>query len=250
MSSVRLVIVTALTLGVPVAAAAQAARPARAPIGIVSAGVGVQGAPSSFSDTAQFPLYVETGRFTSDYAPKGGLVVDFGGAVRVWRALQVGVAVTRFSHDHAASIDGSLPHPFVFNRLRPIAGEQSGLDRTETGVHISARWSAAVARHVDVAVFGGPSWIGVRQDLVGEVRYDEEYPYDTAEFAGASLVSASKSAIGFHAGAEVLYRLTSRIGVGGLVRFSRATVDLPVGGRTVEVDAGGVQTSAGVRFWF
>ena len=45
--------------------------------------------------------------------------------------------------------------------------------------------------------------------------------------------------------------LKPRFGVGGLVRFSRATVDLDApGNRTISVDAGGVYAGGGIRLLF
>ena len=42
-----------------------------------------------------------------------------------------------------------------------------------------------------------------------------------------------------------------RIGAGGLMQVTRARVKAPAdGGRTVAVDAGGVQLGAGLRFLF
>ena len=56
----------------------------------------------------------------------------------------------------------------------------------------------------------------------------------------------SESAIGFNVGADVWIYFTRWIGVGGAIRFTRVIVDLDA----VEVEAGGLLTSAGLRVRF
>jgi hypothetical protein len=96
-------------------------------------------------------------------------------------------------------------------------------------------------------VFGGPSIIYVSRQLVEDVEFTEAYPYDTAEFSMATVEKASKTGIGVHGGASVSYLVTRQIGVGGLVRYSRASLDLPTpSGGSVALDAGGLQAAATV----
>ena len=49
----------------------------------------------------------------------------------------------------------------------------------------------------------------------------------------------SKTAIGFGVGADVSYYFSKTVGVGGMIRFARATADVPVNGQpSVGVPAG------------
>ncbi len=91
----------------------------------------------------------------------------------------------------------------------------------------------------------------MQQDVVTAVHYAEAYPYDTAFYTHAVTTQARGSAIGFNAGADLQWMLTRRSGVGALVRFTRARVDIDVGsGRTLSVDTGGFQVGAGLHVWF
>jgi hypothetical protein len=102
-----------------------------------------------------------------------------------------------------------------------------------------------------VVLSGGPSFFNVEQDMVTEVSISESFPYDTATFSSATKRRQKASAPAFNVGADVLYMLTSKFGVGGLVRFARATVDLDAPeNRTIAVDAGGVYAGGGVRVLF
>ena len=79
----------------------------------------------------------------------------------------------------------------------------------------------------------------------------ETYPFDTAAFGSAWKAKATGSAAAFNVGADVIWMLGKTVGVGGLVRYSRATVDLDSpDNRTVTVDAGGLYAGGGLRLLF
>jgi hypothetical protein len=91
----------------------------------------------------------------------------------------------------------------------------------------------------------------VKQDFVSSVSINESYPFDTATFANATTKRLSSSAPGFNAGIDISRALSSRVGVGGLIRYSRGDVkfDDPTT-RQQTVKAGGVDVAAGVRLRF
>ena len=103
----------------------------------------------------------------------------------------------------------------------------------------------------EIAVFGGPTFFDIKQDLVTDVLFTNTYPYDTATYTGTTTGRQSESTVGFNAGADVTFYFSSHVGVGVLARFSRATIDLPSqDGGTVAVDTGGFQTGGGLRLRF
>lgn len=215
---------------------------------------GFQAAARDFSDNVRFghPLFgPEEGDFDARYPGGGDALFDAGGSVRIWRNLAVGTNVSWLSRESGAGITGRLPHPFRFDRPREISGTAPGLARTETAVHVQALWVIPVGQSVAITLFGGPAWFNVRQDLVTGVTFDQAYPFDDATFAGAGEGVQSASAIGAHAGADAAYYFSGRIGIGWTVRFSRGSVDFDsLDGGTVESDAGGVQTTGGLRIRF
>lgn len=229
------------------------ARPSapRSPRVFVQAGVGQQTAAPAFSHTLEPVIHAETARFDNRYVPKGGLLASFGGGVNLIRHLWVGVSFSLSNSTHGVEITGDVPHPFRFNDPRAISGTRDGVERSETGVHVQVMWRTMLAPRVGLAVFAGPSWLRLRQDLVETVTFSETYPYDEASYASASLTRPSSSALGYNAGAEVIYELTRRFGVGGQVRWSRATVTIGSDSTgDVDVTAGGLQATAGVRVAF
>jgi hypothetical protein len=158
------------------------------------------------------------------------------------------VTYSRFHDSRAAGITAEIPHPFFFDRPRIISGESEDLPHVENALHLSASWIIPVGRRLEVGIFGGPSAFYVSRDLVENVEFTEEYPYDTATFTRATAERVNKSAFGVHGGFDVTWLLNPTAGIGGTVRYSRAPTDLPgPSGGTASFDAGGLHAAATVK---
>src|SRR5205085_12559376 len=172
------------------------------------------GSSGSFGDVVRPIVSVEPAVVNTTYDAGTGGGFDAGAGVRVMRHLAVGVDVSRFSKSGRASVSAQVPHPFYFNRARTVAGEAADLSRAETGVHVQVTWGIPLAARWGLAVFGGPSWFSVAQDVVSGVAVTESYPFDTADFVSAIASRRSASKIGFHAGADLAFMLRPRVGIG------------------------------------
>jgi hypothetical protein len=236
-------------LGIAAAATAQTRPlPTRA---FISVNGGVQVASNDFDDGTTFPANAEEGRYATDYSVEGGPSLNVGGGAMIWRQLGVGVGITRFSRSTPAAFNGSVPHPFFFNRARDIAGDVGGLRREETAVHLRASAVFPAGNRLEVMVFGGPSFFQVKQGIVTDFVFTDEYPYDTATFVRAEITDAEESRVGFNVGGDVGYFFTRQIGIGFALQFARANVELPsAAGGTQELKAGGVQLGGGLRLRF
>jgi hypothetical protein len=215
---------------------------------------GYQTTSNDFSQTLTFPfpdLGNENGTVATDYPAGQDVAFDGGVAVRIWRNLGVGGAVSVFRTKEPGAVVGRIPHPFFFDRLREVTGQSADLERTETAFHLHAVLLFPLAERVDLTVSGGPSFFNVEQDMVTGVQFSHSFPFDTARFTGAQAAGQSESAIGFNAGFDLTWRFATHVGVGGQLRFSRAEVELtPLADNAIKVDAGGLQVGAGVRFVF
>jgi hypothetical protein len=206
---------------------------------------------NDFSDRFEFERYLETGSTDVDYPIEGGFVFDAGAGVRLWKNLGAGVSVSYFTRSDTASTTTSVPHPFFFNRPRTVTGDATDLTRKETVAHVQAMYLVNPGGRLRMIFSGGPSFFSVEQDMVSEVVITETFPFDEAAFGSARREQAKGSKTAFNVGADVLFMLSSKFGVGGIVRFSRASVDLDgPGDRTIAVDAGGVYAGGGVRLLF
>lgn len=214
-----------------------------------SAGLLFQLNSNDFTDTTTIRRNAENGRFETAYDVSGGLAFDVSGSYLVWKQLAVGVGLTLFSSSTTTTINAQVPHPFFFNQLRTVTGEFEG-DRSETAVHIQAKWLVPVNSKMLVTIFGGPSFFKVEQDIVNDFELSESYPFDTATFTRAISASQSESAVGVNVGGDVAYFFSPNVGVGGTVQYSGATVEMTVPSGTADVKAGGLQVGGGLRLRF
>jgi Outer membrane protein beta-barrel domain len=219
----------------------------------IGANAGYQASTTEFDDSFTFTIYQETGTTRVTYPIDAGFAFDVGGGVRLWRGLGAGIAVSRFTRDGTVSTTSSVPHPLFLAQNRQVEGDADAIRREETGIHIQAQYTIPLSRTLQLTLMGGPSVLQVNQAVVTNVNYSQEYPYDTATLSGVDSTRIKDSATGFNAGADLRWMLSRSFGIGGVVRFSRATIDLEVNtpaNRTISVDAGGVYLGAGVRFAF
>ena len=211
---------------------------------------GVQTAGREVSDSFEIEQFTETGTVDVGYPTTSSAIIDGGVGVRVWKRFGVGVSVTQASSRTAASVSAEIPHPFFDNRPRSIEGTADA-ERSEVAAHVQFAYLVNLSPRVRLIVSAGPSVFSVEQTFVTDVKFSQEYPYDTATFTGATTQRSHASKVGFNAGADLVWMFSSQIGAGGLVRFTRASVTEDAGnGRSLSLDAGGVQVAAGVRFLF
>ena len=219
--------------------------------GFVSVNGTYQASSNGFTGTTTFTQYVEAGSLTASYSTVHALVLDVGGWARVSRNLAVGVAVTWLSSAGDGTVTAAIPHPFLFNTPRTVTGTVGDVARRELAFHTDVSWVVPIGRRAQVAIFGGPSFFQVKQGLVTDVSASSSYPFDTATFVGAITTDVSRSQVGFNAGVDVTALFSKYVGVGAIVRYSRASLDLPVAaGQEVTIRAGGLQIGGGVRFRF
>lgn len=193
----------------------------------------------------------ERARLESSYRVRSAVLFDLSGGVHLARNVGFGIGVSRFGTNDAASVSARVPHPLYFDRDRSISGRSLPLSRTETAIHLQARLMLPVHESVTVTAFGGPTLFRVEQQLVRDVRFSHEYPYDTAMFVMAIQRPASGSAVAFNLGADVAYYFSPSVGIGWLVRYGRATVELPsIDEGSLRIRAGGLHTAWGLRLRF
>jgi hypothetical protein len=229
-------------------AAAQTPKPSRVTISVSGGG---EAAPSDLSDHFTFPKNVQTETVDVKYPMKPLVLVDGGVGLRVWKNLGLGVAVSRTSATGTAEVTASIPHPFFFDQARTVTGTEQGIVHAETGVHLQLQYLVPASGHMRVVLGAGPSWTTVEHEVVNNLTVVESYPYDTAAFGGAVTKLSNASAVGFNAGIDVTWMFNRKAGVGGLIRYTRADVDLDAGdGRTLAMKAGGVQGGIGIRLAF
>ena len=213
--------------------------------------VGAQTMTPGFTSNVTFKLNGEDGTFKADYRFTSAPLITGRAGVRLWGNLGLGVGASRFSREGEANVSARLPHPFYFNQFRSVSGTATGLTREESMVSAELIWLLRPGKTLDVMLFAGPAYFTAYQDMVTMPRYTETYPFDSATFAGVESRTVRKTGVGFTAGADVSYLFNRHLGLGSIIRFSRATASFSAApGSASSAGLGGLQTSAGLRIRF
>ena len=215
--------------------------------------------PTDFKLTGTVSDGVDRAEFVSMYPVQRRPTFDIGGGVLLRRRFAIGMAVSRFANTQPGTLTVTLTHP-AFHP--PITGsvDSGPLKHTETSVHLQMGYLVPLGSRVSFTLFGGPSHVRVTQGLITNLDFEEDIdPFTRRWYILGPVVDAGDekkaSAWGYHIGSDISYRLSSVAGVGALVRYTRATVNLenPIQSRiedarvTEGVTAGGVEITGGVR---
>ena len=186
---------------------------------------------------------------------------DLGGGVIIRNRWSVGVAFDRSAESAPADINVALQHPSFHPTLMATRATEA-LDRVETGLHISAGYRIPITEAFSLSVFGGPSYLTRRQEVLSDIGVSEPFNTVTRTYS-ATIDSFETKAVrssgwGYHVGADGSYFFSRHVGIGAQLRYTRATFETEnllqsqVDERTANdlVDAGGLRFAGGVRFRF
>lgn len=204
----------------------------------------------TFTSTGTLRANAEDATYSVDHTLKSGLVFNVGGGYTVWKQLSLGVGLVKWSASTPGTLTGAVPHPFFFNKARNLTGPVSGVSRDELAIHIQARLVRMLGPKLQVLVFGGPSLFQVKQGLVSTLTWKDEYPYDSATLGAAQTATGTASGLGFNAGGDVAFFFAPKVGVGGGLQFSGASITMTSGTSQANLTAGGLQAGGGIRLRF
>jgi hypothetical protein len=216
---------------------------------------GGQAREQSFTESATFSKYNETGAVATTHAVGGGALIDLSVGTRVWRNVGVAIGYSSFKDDDDAGITARVPHPVLFGSPRTETVTASGLEHSENVVHLQFMWTIPYRDRFQLALIAGPSFFTVRQDLATVRAADIQDP--SPLIRSITITEVKESTVGFNIGADGSYRITEisgvSIGVGLFARYVGASVDLPeAAGATIDDDlqGGGFQGGGGLRLGF
>lgn len=237
----------------PVTAAPRAAARRASNIrGLVTVSGLFQPGTHDFTDRREFSYNRETATTTTDYAVERGGGLDAGAFVRVWRSLGIGASVSAVARTSDANTSARYPHPFFFSQARAASTSVGDLDRAEVGMHVSAAWLLPSTGRFGGVLYAGPTFFSITQNVVETLAVTEAYPYDTVTIAPSGSPSEiSETAVGFHAGADVAWYFSKRVGIGAMARYATAKKAVAIGnGQNFDLEAGGFQAGFGLRVRF
>lgn len=212
--------------------------------------------------TSRFVAFGEAGSFRATYPKpsRSGLfpMLDVSGGYMTARSVGLGGGLTRTSHEDAAGLRASIPHPGILG----VPGIGTGVTslpvgRTETAIHFFVASVPVRNNRVAFRIFGGPSFFWYKADMVSNVLYTQSASPTTLQnditVIGFSSTKAKGRGPGFHIGSDFTYFINQLIGVKGGIRYSRANVTInkePLSLLNQEIRVGGTQIFLGVRFRF
>jgi hypothetical protein len=220
--------------------------------GYLSLNFGVQPQSRDFTELSTPEIYGENASITVPHTIGSGAFTDLGAGMRLYRNGGVFLGFSRFSKTESPTIAAQIPHPFASNSLRPASASAGELSHSETAVHLHLFWMIPLTEEFEAALFVGPSFYNIKQEFIESVTLQEgAVPFGTVSITEVRQIEQSKRATAFTAGVDGTYLLTPRFGAGAFLRYSGASVDMPLaGGGTVTVEAGGFQLGGGLRVRF
>ena len=153
---------------------------------------------------------------------------------------------------HALAMrEGQLLHRQVAERAVPV--QELSFSHRQRVTHAFLAWRLPVVGPVEASFFAGPSLYNVSQGVVSNVTVREAGgpPFETVRVDLVQTGEHTRNAVGGHVGLDVAYMPTRHVGIGVVVRYVTATVDLP-GAQTgrVFLPLGGAEVGGGFRFRF
>lgn len=180
---------------------------------------------------------------------------EFAGGGTFGNGLGFGIRFLRVKTDYVPGMAISIPHPGFFNRSATDADVLNDeLERNDLDLDFFVLYDFPTPGPLRIRVFGGPTYFKIKQEMIGEIRYDQLVIglSNAVNITEGRFTEIEGSGWGFNAGADVAYFFTNHVGVGGVVRFNsgNVTIDEPLSGEEAELKAGRTTFGAGLRLRF
>jgi hypothetical protein len=218
-------------------------------------------ATDQFAQPMAYPYRSETLSGSLAYPLPTQAAFELGAGLSIRPHFGLGLAVSRRSTARAAAVAISVPDPYRFNAFASANGvTATPLSHTETSLHLEAGY-VRDTRTTTLRVFAGPSIVHITQDVITDVQYAEtatDPGVHTVALTGETYGRVINMTVGVNVGMDGAIFLTRHLGVGGLLRLSRASATIKnvpesAGKRAdayQDVRVGSVTLGAGVRVRF
>jgi hypothetical protein len=203
--------------------------------------------------------FQEPATFKAEYpVPSTGALFDIGGGVFFTDRLGIGVTSVGTADADEVGLVATVPHPLLFNRPGTGRAQTEPLMRTEGAVDVSLVLAVRTTKRSQLRVMFGPSFFRYKADMVYDLEYDQSSTVGTTVTNVISITDytpqeTTGSGTGFHIILNGDHFFTKVFGIGGTLRFSRATVHLesePFSEAPQSIAVGGLQFGGGIRFRF
>ena len=221
---------------------------------------GGQSQDQTFTDTSTFTIYGERGATAAGHTIGGGGLFDVSAGYKLWQNFGVGIGYSSNKNKNDATVSVRVPHPIVFGQHREASATATDLNHSENAVHLQLVWMMPVTSDIQLAFTVGPTFFTVRQDVATVLAPQDirdVAPFTSVSISTVTVTEVKDSPVGFNVGVDGTYAIAEyegfKIGAGAFVRYTGATLDLPVAPDTTRDEqpkAGGVQAGIGLRLRF
>jgi len=199
------------------------------------------------AESRSFSIFRETATIDVNYRESRRSGYELGALVRVLGPVGIAASTELFDGGPSANYRNRLPHPFFYDRLRELSGQQN-LSWSERAVHVDPVLTFDLGPRLSVDAFSGVSMFFTETELLDEILYEEVFPYDSLVSKGTTLRRLEARPLGYNLGASMTLRLLGVLGMDFGLRYSRAEVRLDLAeGREIRFNAGGLRFGAGLR---
>lgn len=208
-----------------------------------------------FSTHLTRTIFAEPADFDVDYSFPKGPEFDGGAGFMLTPQFGIGISASRSKHEDVPVLTARIPHPFIFNTYGSDSADgDTKLERTESALHIQAMFVAFESDNSRFRIFGGPTYMKVKNQTVGDFHYNQTFTLvparNTIEITTYDINECECSGWGFHVGGDYSYFFSPNVGVGGIVRFTRVKVEPVDYSGAFDLNAGGVMVGGGLRIKF
>lgn len=224
-------------------------RPAPLPKFFVAGNIGYQMISETYDSTRTFEAYEETATLASGGELKSKPVYDASVGYLFSDDFGVSVGFSAYSQSEDIVVLAQVPHPIFFDQVRTASFEANDIKNTTTAININAVYMIPFTTQVNFSVSGGPSIVMVNQDVVTAATLQSENPpFSAPNISNITVTAQKKTTIGFNIGADAVYSITPRYGVGVTARYLLASADIE--GLSDKLNVGGFQLLGGLRVKF
>ncbi len=244
----------AATLVRPAPAAAQAPEEATR---LISFDVTRRWLGVEFETISIFEQYGELGDFRAQYVAAKSLAWNGGvswrhGRRRLGGHLGFGFNVSNVDRAMAIPLDARVPHQYILSFPREVYTVVKDLKRNETGLNLQGQYWRVLFGRLLLRGFAGPTIFIARQEVINRIYTAEtETDFDQVFLTDYDTASAIATKVGYNIGFDSTWFLTDRVGLGGAVRYARASITSHVRpSLAVPFALGGLNVGGGLRWRF
>lgn len=214
----------------------------------ISYAMGMAGSDQNQSWTE--PLYGENSEYGIAYKTGNSSNFNLGFGYNLNKAMGIGLGAIIHSSDLDATVNASIPSPWVFDSPRTASGTYATTLKA-TILYLDFIYKFNFSK-LSLGLFAGPAYFNSSANVISAIEIQDVFPNDAVTISLAT-ESVKKSSFGFSGGLNLNYFFSSHLGVfvegrylSGSATFTPISSSVP----GIKLTVGGLNLGAGLVFRF